>query len=204
MLAVKSICLLPYLFKAFSRYSWIHFNLGSMHTCLLLLLSLALPKEKSQSESGAQSSSAHPHPVPDFPWVPVLLLANPWAGWVISPTLKSPLINIPGLETICLLWQALVVCTGNHVRVEQTQNLDLRLPMHTWTVNEFSANNRKNSFGNTDMVNIGNFCKELIKNGFWIQPETEVSHVLRSDTSWMALKKRVWSLVSFLFYTRLN
>lgn len=64
MLAVKSICLLPYLFKAFSRYSWIHFNLGSMHTCLLLLLSLALPKEKSQSESSVQHSSSHIHPPP--------------------------------------------------------------------------------------------------------------------------------------------
>lgn len=64
MLAVKSICLLPYLFKAFSRYSWIHFNLGSMHTCLLLLLSLALPKEKNQSESGVQHSSAHTHSPP--------------------------------------------------------------------------------------------------------------------------------------------
>lgn len=37
-----------YLFKAFSRYSWIHFNFGSMHTCLLLLFSLALPKQKGR------------------------------------------------------------------------------------------------------------------------------------------------------------
>lgn len=166
---VKSICLLPYLFKAFSRYSWIHFNLGSMHTCLLLLLSLALPKEKSQSESGVQSSSAHTHPptpVPYFPGVPVLLLVNPWRGWITPPILESPIINIPVLETICLLWKALVVCTGSHVRVEQTQNLNLRLLIHTWTVNEFSTNKKKFSFGNTDIVNIGNFCKELIKNSF--------------------------------------
>lgn len=37
-----------YLFKAFSRYSWIHFNFGSMHTCLLLFFSLALPKHKGR------------------------------------------------------------------------------------------------------------------------------------------------------------
>lgn len=108
MLAVKSICLLPYLFKAFSRYSWIHFNLGSMHTCLLLLLSLALPKEKSQSESSARRSSAHPHtpyfaqrfviPLRAVPRVPVLLSVKPGRGWVIPAILKAAIINISGLK----------------------------------------------------------------------------------------------------------
>lgn len=112
MLAVKSICLLPYLFKAFSRYSWIHFNLGSMHTCLLLLLSLALPKEKSQSESSVRCSSAHPHlqmpyfaqrfaiPLWTVPWVSVLPSVNPWRGWVIPAILKAAIINIPGFKAL--------------------------------------------------------------------------------------------------------
>lgn len=32
------------------------------------------------------------------------------------------------------------------------------------------------------MVNIGHFCKELIKNSFQIQPKIEVSQVSRTDT----------------------
>lgn len=32
------------------------------------------------------------------------------------------------------------------------------------------------------MVNIGHFCKELIKNSFQIQPKIEVSQVLRTNT----------------------
>lgn len=97
-----------------------------------------------------QPTPSLPTPVPYFPWVPVLLLVNPWRGWLISSILESPIINISVLETICLLWKALVGCIGNHVRAEQTQNLNLRFPIHSWTVNEFSANNRKFSFGNTD------------------------------------------------------
>lgn len=38
---VRLAAMRAYLFKAFSRYSWIHFSFGSMHTCLLLLFSLA-------------------------------------------------------------------------------------------------------------------------------------------------------------------
>lgn len=107
---------MSYLFKAFSRYSWIHFNLGSMHTCLLLLLSLALPKEKSQSESSVWCSSVHTHLLmPDFahrftvllgtaelclPWVSVLLSVNPWKGWVMPTILEVPIINIPVLKAL--------------------------------------------------------------------------------------------------------
>lgn len=43
-----------YLFKAFSRYSWIHFSFGSMHTCLLLFFSLALWRQRGLDVRGAR------------------------------------------------------------------------------------------------------------------------------------------------------
>lgn len=164
MLAVKSICLLPYLFKAFSRYSWIHFNLGSMHTCLLLLLSLALPKEKSQSESGAQipqPTPTSPHTVPYFPWVPVLLLVNPWRCKLFLLSLTSltyykyPWLgnHLSPLTGSCgLYWESCE--SGTDTKFEsKTSNSYLDLER------ELTVINRKISFGNTDMVNLGNFSR---------------------------------------------